>query len=129
MSASSLSSSFIAVIFFRSLRTKAKHLIKVRPPQGIVFASSGTESLLDREGVRAILDTPLKFNPSVAEAELSYVLLYELVHLNVALRASCAVSCPVVLRACCTASKALVPVRGTRRDPSPFAHAARHPRP
>ena len=82
------------------LQARRDRLIKVQPPQGIVFASSGTETLLDREGVRAILDTPLKFNPSVAEAELSCVLLYELVHLNVALRASCAVSCPVVLRAC-----------------------------
>ena len=75
-------------------------------------------------GVRAILDTPLKFNHDVAEAELSFVLLSELVHLNIALRVSCAVSCPVALRACCTASKALAPVRGARREPSPFVHTA-----
>ena len=39
------------------LQARRDRLIKVQPPQGIAFASSGTETLLDREGVRAILDT------------------------------------------------------------------------
>ena len=110
-------------------------LIKVQPlplgqlrSLGLYLLSPARDPSLTG-GVCAMLDTPLKFNHHVAEAELSYVLLSELVHLNIALRASCAVSCPVALRACCTASEALVPVRGARREPSPFVHAARHPRP